>query len=419
MSKVMIIGCGGVASVAIAKCCQNSDVFTEIMIASRTKSKCDAMKEKLQPTTKTVITTAQVDANNTEELIALINEYKPDAVLNVALPYQDLTIMDACLATGVDYIDTANYEAENTDDPEWRKIYEERCKKEGFTAYFDYSWQWAYKKKFEDAGITAILGSGFDPGVTSVYSAYALKHYFDEIHYIDILDCNGGDHGYPFATNFNPEINLREVSAMGSYWEDGHWVEVEPMSIKREYDFPEVGEKDMYLLHHEEIESLAKNIPGVKRIRFFMTFGQSYLTHMKCLENVGMLSTTPINFEGKEIVPIQFLKALLPDPASLGPRTVGKTNIGCIFKGVKDGKEKTIYIYNVCDHQECYKEVGSQAISYTTGVPAMIGTMMVVEGLWKKPGVFNVEEFDPDPYMEALNKWGLPWVVCENPQEVE
>lgn len=243
MSRVMIIGCGGVASVAIAKCCQNSDVFTEIMIASRTKSKCDAMKEKLQPTTKTVITTAQVDADNTEELIALINEYKPDAVLNVALPYQDLTIMDACLATGVDYIDTANYEAENTDDPEWRKIYEERCKKEGFTAYFDYSWQWAYKKKFEDAGITAILGSGFDPGVTSVYSAYALKHYFDEIHYIDILDCNGGDHGYPFATNFNPEINLREVSAMGSYWEDGHWVEVEPMSIKREYDFPEVGEK--------------------------------------------------------------------------------------------------------------------------------------------------------------------------------
>ena len=327
--------------------------------------------------------------------------------------------MDACLATGVDYIDTANYEAENTDDPQWRAIYEKRCKEKGFTAYFDYSWQWDLNDRFKEAGLTALLGSGFDPGVTSVFSAYALKHYFDEIHTIDILDCNGGDHGYPFATNFNPEINLREVSAMGSYWEDGHWVEVEPMSIKREYDFPEVGEKDMYLLHHEEIESLAKNIPGVKRIRFFMTFGQSYLTHMNCLENVGMLSTTPINFEGKEIVPIQFLKALLPDPASLGPRTVGKTNIGCIFKGVKDGKEKTIYIYNVCDHQECYKEVGSQAISYTTGVPAMIGTMMVVEGLWKKPGVFNVEEFDPDPYMDALNKWGLPWVVCENPQEVE
>ena len=400
MGKCLIIGCGGVASVAIHKCCQNSEVFEEIMIASRTKSKCDALKEKLEGTTKTIIHTAKVDADSVDDLVALINDFKPDVVLNLALPYQDLTIMDACLATKTHYIDTANYEPLDT-------------------AKFEYKWQWAYREKFKEAGICALLGSGFDPGVTGVFSAYAGKHEFDEIHYLDILDCNGGDHGYPFATNFNPEINLREVSAMGSYWEDGHWVEVEPMSLKREYDFPEVGEKDMYLLHHEEIESLAKNIPGVKRIRFFMTFGQSYLTHMKCLENVGMLSTTPINFEGKEIVPIQFLKALLPDPASLGPRTVGKTNIGCIFKGVKDGKEKTIYIYNVCDHQECYKEVGSQAISYTTGVPAMIGTMMVVEGLWKKPGVFNVEEFDPDPYMEALNKWGLPWVVCENPQEVE
>ena len=397
MSKVLIIGAGGVGTVVAHKVAQHPEVFSEVMIASRTQSKCDAIVKAIgNPNIKT----AKVDADNVDELVALFNGFKPEIVINVALPYQDLTIMEACLKAGVNYLDTANYEPKDE-------------------AHFEYSWQWAYKKKFEDAGITAILGSGFDPGVTSVYSAYALKHYFDEIHYIDILDCNGGDHGYPFATNFNPEINLREVSAMGSYWEDGHWVEVEPMSIKREYDFPEVGEKDMYLLHHEEIESLAKNIPGIKRIRFFMTFGQSYLTHMKCLENVGMLSTTPINFEGKEIVPIQFLKALLPDPASLGPRTVGKTNIGCIFKGVKDGKEKTIYIYNVCDHQECYKEVGSQAISYTTGVPAMIGTMMVVEGLWKKPGVFNVEEFDPDPYMEALNKWGLPWVVCENPQEVE
>ena len=400
MGKALIIGCGGVASVAIHKCCQNSEAFEEICIASRTKSKCDALKEKLEGTTKTKIQTAQVDANNVDELIALIEKFNPDVVLNLALPYQDLTIMDACLATKTHYIDTANYEPEDT-------------------AKFEYKWQWAYREKFKEAGITALLGSGFDPGVTGVFSAYALKHEFDEINYIDILDCNGGDHGYPFATNFNPEINIREVSANGSYWEDGHWVETKPMEIKREYNFPQVGEKDMYLLHHEEIESLAKNIPGIKRIRFFMTFGQSYLTHMKCLENVGMLSTTPINFEGKEIVPIQFLKALLPDPASLGPRTVGKTNIGCIFKGVKDGKEKTIYIYNVCDHQECYKEVGSQAISYTTGVPAMIGTMMVVEGFWKKPGVFNVEEFDPDPYMEALNKWGLPWVVCENPQEVE
>lgn len=351
--------------------------------------------------------------------MALINSYKPDAVLNLALPYQDLTIMDACLETKTDYIDTANYEPEDTTDPEWKAAYEKRCKDLGFTAYFDYSWQWAYKEKFEKAGITALLGTGFDPGVTSVFTAYALKHYFDEIHYIDILDCNGGDHGYPFATNFNPEINLREVSANGSYWEDGKWIETKPMEIKRVYNFDGVGEKDMYLLHHEEIESLAKNIPNVKRIRFFMTFGQSYLTHMQCLENVGMLSTEPVMYDGREIVPIQFLKALLPDPASLGSRTKGKTNIGCIFTGVKDGKEKTIYIYNMCDHQECYKEVGSQAVSYTTGVPAMIGASLVLSGQWKKPGVYNVEEFDPDPYMEALNKFGLPWVVDENPVTVE
>ena len=419
MSKLLVIGCGGVAQVAIQKCCQNSGTFTELCIASRTLSKCDALKEKLEGKTATKVTTAQVDADDVEALKALINSCQPDAVLNVALPYQDLTIMDACLACGVDYIDTANYEPEDTDDPAWRAVYEKRCQEEGFTAYFDYSWQWAYRKKFQDAGLTAILGSGFDPGVTSVFSAYALKHYFDEIHTIDILDCNGGDHGYPFATNFNPEINLREVSANGSYWEDGHWVETKPMEIHRTYDFPQVGEKDMYLLHHEEIESLAKNIPGVKRIRFFMTFGQSYLTHMKCLENVGMLSTSPVMFEGCEIVPIQFLKALLPDPATLGPRTKGKTNIGCIFTGIKDGKEKTIYIYNVCDHQECYQEVGSQAISYTTGVPAMIGAALVVNGAWKKPGVFNLEEMDPDPFMDLLNQYGLPWVVDEAPATVE
>lgn len=400
MGKILIIGCGGVASVAIQKCCQVSEVFTEMCIASRTVSKCEALKEKLEGKTNTKITTAQVDADNVDELIALIEKEKPEVVLNLALPYQDLTIMDACLATKVHYIDTANYEPEDT-------------------AKFEYKWQWAYRERFEEAGITALLGSGFDPGVTSVFSAYALKHYFDEINYIDIMDCNAGDHGYPFATNFNPEINIREVSAKGSYWEDGHWVETEPMEIKRVYNFPEVGEKDMYLLHHEEIESLALNIPGIKRIRFFMTFGQSYLTHMKCLENVGMLSTSPINYEGREIVPIQFLKALLPDPASLGPRTVGKTNIGCIFTGKKDGKEKTIYIYNVCDHQECYKEVGSQAISYTTGVPAMIGAALVVDKVWDKDGVFNIEEFDPDPFMDMLNQYGLPWVVDEDPQIVE
>ena len=416
--KLMVIGCGGVATVAIHKCCENP-LFTEILLASRTVSKCDALAERLKDKTEAKITTRTVNADSKEELVSLMKEFRPHTVLNVALPYQDLTIMDACLEAGANYVDTANYEAEDTEDPKWRAIYEKRCKEKGFTAYFDYSWQWAYDEKFKQAGLTALLGTGFDPGVTQVYSAYALKHYFDEIHYIDILDCNGGDHGYPFATNFNPEINLREVSANGSYWEDGRWVETKPMEIKRVYNFDQVGEKDMYLLHHEEIESLAKNIPGVKRIRFFMTFGQSYLTHMKCLENVGMLRTDPVLFEGREIVPIKFLKALLPDPASLGERTKGKTNIGCIFTGIKDGKEKSTYIYNVCDHEESYKETGSQAISYTTGVPAMIGTAMVASGTWSGPGVFNVEEFDPDPYMEALNKYGLPFVVDENPVLVE
>ena len=400
MGKCMIIGCGGVASVAIHKCCQNSDVFEEIMIASRTKSKCDALKEKLQGTTKTKIHTAKVNADDVGELVALIREFGPDVVLNLALPYQDLTIMDACLATKTHYVDTANYEPLDT-------------------AKFEYKWQWAYREKFREAGICALLGSGFDPGVTGVFAAYAQKHQFDEIHRLDILDCNGGDHGYPFATNFNPEINIREVSAKGSYWQDGRWVETEPMEIKREYDFAEVGHKDMYLLHHEELESLALHLNGIQRIRFFMTFGQSYLTHLKCLENVGMTSIEPIEFEGKQIVPLQFLKAVLPDPASLGPRTVGKTNIGCIFEGVKDGKPKTYYLYNVCDHQACYREVGSQAISYTTGVPAMIGAMLVMNGTWNRPGVYNIEEFDPDPFMDALNQWGLPWQVDERPVLVD
>ena len=390
MGRVLIIGCGGVAGVAIQKCCQNSEVFEEICIASRTKSKCDALKKKLEGTTKTKITTARVDADHVEEVAALIREVQPDLVMNIALPYQDLTIMDACLETKVDYLDTANYEPPDT-------------------AKFEYKWQWAYREKFEKAGITAILGSGFDPGVTGVFCAYAQKHIFDEINYIDILDCNGGDHGYPFATNFNPEINIREVSANGSYWQDGKWIETKPMEIKREYNFDEVGVKDMYLLHHEELESLGLNIKAIKRIRFFMTFGESYLTHLKCLENVGMTSIEPIIYEGREIIPLQFLKAVLPDPASLGPRTVGKTNMGCIFTGKKDGEEKTYYLYNVCDHQECYKEVGSQAVSYTTGVPAMIGAAMVLSGKWKKPGVYNVEEMDPDPFMEDLNKFGLPW----------
>ncbi|MEL7609771.1 MAG: saccharopine dehydrogenase family protein [Bacillota bacterium] len=399
MGKALIIGCGGVASVAIHKCCQNPEVFEEIMIASRTLEKCDALKEKLSGG-KTKISTARVDADNVEELVALIERFQPDVVLHLALPYQDLAIMEACLRTRVNYVDTANYEPLDT-------------------AKFEYKWQWAYHERFKEAGITALLGSGFDPGVTGVFSAYAQKHHFDQIDEIDILDCNGGDHGYPFATNFNPEINIREVTAPGSYFEGGKFIETEPLSIKREYDFAEVGKKDMYLLHHEEIESLARFIPGVKRIRFFMTFGQSYLTHLKCLENVGMTSIEPIEFEGKKIVPLQFLKAVLPDPASLGPRTVGRTNIGCIFTGAKDGKKKHYYVYNVCDHQECYREVGSQAISYTTGVPAMIGAMMLMTGAWRGPGVFNIEQFDPDPFMDALNRWGLPWQESFSPELVD
>ncbi|MCD7946852.1 MAG: saccharopine dehydrogenase family protein [Oscillospiraceae bacterium] len=403
MGKIMIIGAGGVASVAAHKVCQNCAQFEELVLASRTLSKCDAIAasiaEKMSGTT-TKVRTVQVDADDVPALTALLQRENPDVVLNLALPYQDLHIMDACLAAGVHYVDTANYEPLDT-------------------AKFEYKWQWAYRDRFAKAGLTALLGSGFDPGVTGVFCAYALKHHFDEIHYIDILDCNGGDHGYPFATNFNPEINIREVGANGSYWENGGWVETAPMEIKREYDFAEVGKKDMYLLHHEELESLGIHIPGIRRIRFFMTFGQSYLTHLKCLENVGMTSIEPILFEGREIVPLQFLAAVLPDPSSLGPRTVGKTNIGCIFQGVKDGKEKTYYLYNVCDHQEAYREVGSQAISYTTGVPAMIGAMLVMNGTWRRDGVYNIEEFDPDPFMDALNKWGLPWQESFTPVLVD
>ena len=422
MSRVMLIGAGGVAGVAAAKMAQNPETFGELLIASRTEARCQAIKADIEArpwyaakgaTTK--ITTAQIDAMDVPRLTALIQEYKPDLVMNIALPYQDLAIMDACLAAGVSYLDTANYEP-----PE--------------EAHFEYSWQWAYREKFEKAGLTAILGCGFDPGVTQVFSAYAQKHYFDEIHTLDILDCNGGDHGYPFATNFNPEINIREVSAKGSYWvadpkddkpevavenkkafDKGWWVETAPMAIKRVYSFDQVGEKDMYLLHHEELESLGCNLKGIKRIRFFMTFGQSYLTHLKCLENVGMTRIDPVDFKGQKIVPIEFLKALLPDPATLGPRTKGKTNIGCIFEGVKDGKPVRYYVYNVCDHQECYAEVGSQAISYTTGVPAMIGAKMFLEGKWTEKGVHTCEEFDPDPFMAELNVQGLPWKESFDP----
>jgi len=394
-----MIGAGGVAGVVAHKCCQNPDVFEELMIASRTLSKCVALKEKLDGG-KTILHTAQVDADDTDQLIVLINEFKPEIVINVALPYQDLTIMDACLATGVNYLDTANYEP-----PDIPK--------------FEYKWQWAYKERFEKAGLTAILGCGFDPGVTGVFSAYALKHYFDEIHYIDILDANGGDHGYQFATNFNPEINIREITANGRYWETGSWIETEPLEIKRIFNFDEVGQKDAYLLYHEELESLAVNITGVKRIRFFMTFSEKYINHLNVLQNIGMTSIEPIEYDGKMIQPLHFLTAVLPDPASLGQRTKGKTNIGCICRGIKDGKPVSYYVYNVCDHESCYREVGSQAISYTTGVPAMIGAKLFLEGKWKKPGVYNVEEFDPDPFMDELNQQGLPWKENFDPVIVE
>jgi len=387
----LIIGAGGVGRVVVHKCAMNSDVFGHLVLASRTLGRCEEIKSEL-PDADLEITT--VDADNTQELIELIEKVGADIVINVALPYQDLTIMDACIATKVPYLDTANYEHPDE-------------------AKFEYKLQWQRDEAFKEAGIMGLLGSGFDPGVTNVFCAYAQKHYFDEIHTIDILDCNAGDHGYPFATNFNPEINLREVSAKGRYWENGEWIETEPMEIKMVWDYPEVGSKDSYLLYHEEMESLVKHIKGLKRIRFFMTFGESYLTHMKCLENVGMLGIEPVEHQGQKIVPIEFLKTLLPDPASLGPRTKGKTNIGIVAKGVKDGKEKSIYIYQVSDHEKCYAEVKSQAVSYTTGVPAMIGAKLMLEGKWSGKGVFNMEEFDPDIFMDELNKQGLPWKIQE------
>jgi saccharopine dehydrogenase (NAD+, L-lysine-forming) len=399
MKKTVVIGCGGVAQVIIKKMCMHPEVFGDILIASRTKSRVDALIEGIGEC-GAKLSSAKVDADNTADLVKLFSEYKPDLCVNAALPYQDLTIMDACLECGVNYLDTANYEPRDT-------------------AKFEYKWQWAYREKFKEAGLCAVLGCGFDPGVTGVFCAFAAKHYFDVIEFIDILDCNGGDHGYPFATNFNPEINIREVSANGRYFENGAFVETKPMEIKRVYDFKGAGVRDMYLLYHEELESLAKNINGIKRIRFFMTFGQSYLTHLKCLENVGMTSIEPIDFGGQKIVPLEFLKAVLPDPASLGPRTKGKTNIGCIIRGKKSGADISYYVYNICDHEECYREVGSQAVSYTTGVPAMIGAMLMQTGVWNKPGVYNVEEFDPDPFMKLLNENGLPWEEDFNPVLVD
>ncbi len=395
MARVLIIGAGGVSSVVVHKCAQAKEVFTEIHLASRTKSKCDAIAASVKQRYGVNIETSAVDADNVSDLVALINKVKPVMVINVALPYQDLTIMDACLECNVHYLDTANYEPLDV-------------------AKFEYKWQWAYQDKFKEKGLMALLGSGFDPGVTNVFCAYGQKHLLDEINVLDIIDANAGDHGLPFATNFNPEINIREVTARGRYWERGEWVETDPLSWKMSFDFPEnIGPKNCYLMYHEELESLVQNLKGIRRARFWMTFSDNYLNHLKVFGGVGLLGIEPIEYQGQSIVPIQFLSKLLPDPASLGPLTKGKTCIGCVMQGKKDGQDKTFYVYNICQHEACYEELGSQAISYTTGVPAMIGAMMMVQGKWMKPGVWNMEQMDPDPFMEMLNKYGLPWQVVE------
>lgn len=387
MGRVLIIGAGGVATVAAHKVAKNADVFSDIMIASRTQSKCDDIVRAIG---NPKIKTARVDADNIDELVRLFDEFKPDLVMNLALPYQDLTIMEACLRHGCSYLDTANYEPKDE-------------------AHFEYSWQWAYKERFEAASLTAILGCGFDPGVTSIFTAYAAKHHFDEIQYLDIVDCNAGDHHKAFATNFNPEINIREITQKGLYWEDGQWRETEPLEIHKTLNYPNVGPKESYLLHHEELESLVKNYPTIRRARFWMTFGQEYLTHLRVIQNIGMDSIKPINYNGMEIVPLQFLKAVLPNPQELGENYEGETSIGCRIRGLKDGKEQTYYIYNNCSHQAAYEETGMQGVSYTTGVPACIGARMFMLGEWNRPGVWNVEEFDPDHFMDELNKQGLPW----------
>ncbi len=395
MSRTLIIGAGGVGQVVAQKCAAMPAVFTEIMLASRTLSKCDAIAADVKRRQGVDIATASVDADNTPELVRLIKDFKPELLIHVALPYQDLTIMDACLETGVHYLDTANYEPKDK-------------------AAFEYSWQWAYHDRYKAAGITAILGCGFDPGVSGIFTAYAAKHYFDAIHYLDIVDCNAGDHGHAFATNFNPEINIREITQKGRFWENGAWHETEPLAIHKPIDYPQVGPKESYLLYHEELESLVKNFPTLRRARFWMTFSLNYIKHLEVLQNVGMTRIDPVRYQGMDIVPLQFLKAVLPEPSSLGVNYHGQTSIGCQLKGIKDGRDKTLFIYNNCDHAETYREIGAQAVSYTTGVPAMIGAQMLLKGLWKKPGVFNVETFDPDPFMAELNRRGLPWHILED-----
>jgi len=394
MNNILVVGAGGVGSVGVHKMAMNSDLFQQITLASRRKFKCDEIAASVKQRTGVSIDTAELDAMDVDATVALIRKTGAQLLVNLALPYQDLVLMDACLKAGIHYIDTANYEPPDK-------------------AEFQYSWQWAYQDKFKEAGLTAILGSGFDPGVTSIYATWLRKHKLDSLKYIDILDCNAGDNGKPFATNFNPEINIREVTQDARHWENNEWVTSPAMTHKVAFDFPVVGEKNMYLMYHEELESLKTHFPEIQRARFWMTFGDAYINHVTVLQNIGMTSIEPVKHNGMDIVPLQFLKSVLPDPGELGELTKGKTCIGDIVTGIKNGIEKTYYIYNICDHESCYDEVGSQAVAYTTGVPAMIGAAQVLKGNWREPGVWNTEQLNPDDFMEMLNQHGLPWQVDE------
>jgi len=394
MAHVLVIGAGGVGSVAVHKMAMLSGAFERITLASRRRFKCEEIAASVLERTGVSIGVEEVDADDVEATTALIRRLEPQLVVNLALPYQDLNLMEACLAAGVHYLDTANYEPRDV-------------------AKFEYHWQWAYQERFKEAGLMALLGSGFDPGVTNVFTAWAKKHHFERIRTLDILDCNGGDHGQHFATNFNPEINIREVTAPARHWQGGEWVESPALSHKQRYDFPEVGERNMYLMYHEELESLVTHLPEIERARFWMTFGDAYLKHLEVLENVGLTSIEPVLYQGQEIIPLQFLKAVLPNPSDLGKTTTGKTCIGNIITGQQGGRERTLYVYNICDHEQCFEEVGSQAVSYTTGVPAMIGAALMISGQWMKPGVWNMEQLDPDPFMAMLNEHGLPWQWVE------
>jgi saccharopine dehydrogenase (NAD+, L-lysine forming) len=390
MSKILIIGAGGVSQVVVHKCAQHPSVFSEILLASRTKSKCDKIAAEIKQKYGKTIETAGIDAEDVPALTALMQSFKPVLVINVALPYQDLTIMDACLNAGVHYLDTANYEPKDV-------------------AKYEYSWQWAYQERFKKAGLMAVLGCGFDPGVTNVFTAYAAKHHFDEMHTLDIVDANAGSHGKAFATNFNPEINIREITQNGKFYENGAWVEIPPFAVKKDLNYPNIGPKPSYVIYHEELESLVKHFPTLQRARFWMTFGDEYLTHLRVIQNIGMAGIEPIKFQGIDIVPLEFLKAVLPNPGDLGENYTGWTSIGCRIKGIKNGKEKTYYVYNNCSHAAAYEETGTQGVSYTTGVPAMIGAMMMLTGEWKGAGVWNIEQLNPDPFMAKLNQYGLPW----------